>query len=135
MYTKDIPEYRVWGHMVDRCENPRNDAYEKYGGRGIKVDPKWRSFNRFFADMGPRPSPLHEIDRIDNNGNYAPGNCRWTTVKEQARNRRSNVLIEFGGEKMCKAAWAEKLGITRQSLHVRLKKWPLEKALTMERSH
>lgn len=79
--------YNCWKGMIDRCTNPRDKRYADYGGRGISVCTRWRVFANFLADMGPRPAG-HSIDRIDNDGNYEPGNCRWATAKQQRGNRR-----------------------------------------------
>jgi hypothetical protein len=83
-YTR---EYRVWWDMHQRCSNPKNERYPKYGGRGISVCERWDDFRLFIADMGQRPSCDHSLDRKDNDGNYDPGNCRWATRSEQQRNK------------------------------------------------
>lgn len=130
------PEYGIWAGMLDRCGNENNTSYSDYGGRGIAVCPEWQvSFAAFFAYVGPRPTPEHSIDRYpDTNGNYEPGNVRWATDAEQARNRRSTRLITHDGVTLCLSDWAERLGLDRATLHERLAHGePLELALTGSR--
>jgi len=87
-------EYKAWRNMMQRCYNPNIKDYRNYGNRGINVHMPWHRFQKFIADrdaeIGPRPSPRHSLDRIDNDGNYEPGNIRWATPPEQARNKRYN---------------------------------------------
>jgi hypothetical protein len=86
------PEYGVWRNMIHRCTNPEDKRYADWGGRGISVCDSWlRDFAAFYAAMGPRPTPRHSIDRIDNDGDYEPGNCRWATPVEQAANKRMTI--------------------------------------------
>jgi hypothetical protein len=122
------PEYNTWNLMRDRCTNPNNNRYMRYGGRGIKVCDRWlNSFENFFKDMGKRPSYKHSIDRWPNNdGNYEPGNCRWGTKKEQADNTGRNIWIEYEGRKMVQEDWARHFGICSGALArmVRIKKLP-----------
>lgn len=109
----NTPENRAWRTLKQRCENPKNPDYPNYGGRGIRVE--FASFEQFLAEVGSRPTPQHSIDRIDVNGNYAPGNCRWATDAEQRRNRRDNVLVELNGVVMVLADAARTLGWKRGS--------------------
>ena|SRR3990167_808317 len=90
------PEYRAWAHLRNRCNNPRDRAYANYGGRGIEVCERWDLVDNFLEDMGPRPGPEYSIDRIDNDGNYEPDNCRWTTDSEQNSNRRPRMTCKCG---------------------------------------
>jgi hypothetical protein len=85
---RETPEYRAWAAMLCRCRNPRHKSYADYGGRGVTVCERWRAYENFLADMGRRPDRFHSLDRINNAGNYEPGNCRWATWEEQNTNRR-----------------------------------------------
>ena len=126
------PEYEAWSGMIRRCYSLNREDYPRYGGRGITVCERWReSFENFYADMGPKPTPHHSIDRIDNDGTYAPDNCRWATVARQNRNRRDTRLISFNGETLCITDWAARLGIARKTIVMRLDRgWSVEEALT-----
>ncbi|HVM93410.1 MAG TPA: hypothetical protein VMT67_11395 [Terriglobales bacterium] len=103
-------EYHIWASMVQRCTNPKNSSYHSYGGRGISVCDQWLIFEKFFSDMGERPAGK-SIDRIDNNGNYEPGNCRWATDREQHANKRNSKLVTLDGEVITTAEAMRKLGI------------------------
>lgn len=113
-------EHRIWGMMLQRCTNPKNEAYKDYGDRGISVCDRWRQFENFFADMGPRPSPRHTIERANNNLGYSPLNCNWQTRKVQNRNYSRNRLITFDGLTMCVTDWAEHIGIPAPLLLARI---------------
>ncbi|GJD92882.1 hypothetical protein OCOJLMKI_0065 [Methylobacterium iners] len=86
------PEYTCWSGMHSRCTNQKLEAYKYYGGRGISVCAAWKDFSQFLADMGPRPSPAHSIERLDNDGNYEPGNCVWATREVQSKNKRPRAV-------------------------------------------
>lgn len=127
---KHGPTLQTWRAMLRRCENEKDGSYANYGGRGISVCERWQSYENFLADMGERPDGL-SIDRIDNNGNYEPDNCRWATAKEQARNTRSNVYYDYKGEQLCASEIAERAGVDPHLLASRLKNdWPMERALS-----
>ena len=117
--------------MRARCSPKYQDA-DRYHERGIRVCERWdKSFENFLADMGLPPSSAHSIDRIDNDGNYEPGNCRWSTKSEQARNRSNNRWIEFNGERLLLIDWAARLGIKPQKIYQRLRQGVTNPALLL----
>lgn len=125
----DDPLYNVWSGMNERCRNA--ERYPNYAGRGIRVCDRWLDFKLFRIDVSPRPSIDHTLDRIDNDGNYEPGNCRWATYTEQGRNRSTNVLIIYNGVTNNLSKWAELTGLNRSSISGRLKRgWSISDALT-----
>lgn len=125
-----VPEYWVWAHMLQRCENPKDAEYQNYGARGISVCDQWHDFQVFYADMEQRPSSKHEIERRDNDGNYEPANCYWATRKEQTRNQRRNRWIEFRGETKLITDWSLELFGQKDFISKRLYKgWALDEAL------
>ncbi len=125
-------EYAAWRAMRSRCTDPRNKRFYGYGGRGIRVCPEWDvSFVAFISDMGRRPSSQHSLDRIDNDGNYEPGNCRWATRKEQDANRGNLTLMTWNGETKSVTAWAEVTGLPKHTIYVRVwRGWPADRALS-----
>lgn len=125
------PEYSAWVSMIQRCNNPNSRAYKDYGARGIIVCDEWMSFDNFLRDMGCRPDSM-TLDRIDNNGNYEPSNCRWATRKQQMRNRRNNRILEYNGKKLTLTEWSEETGLTIETIRNRLRLgWDLSHALTV----
>lgn len=105
------PEYDSWRSMKARCLNVNNPAYNRYGGAGIKICKRWMSFSNFLKDVGSRPSLSHTLERTDNGGGYCKSNVVWATKKQQARNRKSSLLIQVGGKTQCLSAWCEDLGL------------------------
>lgn len=129
---KKTAEYSAWQGLKSRCYHTGNIAYGTHGGRGIRVCDRWiNDFHAFLSDMGPRPTPQHTVERMDNNGNYEPSNCRWATRAEQSANRRPNRLLTFNGRTQFLRAWAREVGISPLTLTARLRLgWPLGRALT-----
>lgn len=124
--------YGIWKAMLNRCRNPNNKDWHNYGGRGIKACERWHDYANFAADMGDKPSPEYTVERIDNNGDYCPENCRWATRQEQAKNTRCNVKFTFEERTMLIADWCrtEEVTITEQALRDRLRNgWPVREAL------
>lgn len=127
--SKNI-EYRTYCSMIKRCYDETLDQYKNYGGRGIIVCDRWlSSFNNFILDMGIRPSKNHSIDRIDVNGIYEPGNCRWATKYVQCRNRRNNNIITHNGVSLCVTDWAFRLNVKRNTLNSFLRRRTISEAI------
>lgn len=123
----------VWRNIIRRCRDPKMQNFPRYGGAGIQVCDRWAdSFQAFVEDMGLRPSPQHSIDRINNEGHYEPGNCRWATASEQLRNRSDNHWITFRGRTLVLEDWAKETGIKVGTLWRRLmvQGWSEERSLT-----
>lgn len=126
-------EYRAWVNMKTRCYDSRIPNYDRWGGRGIKVCDRWvNSFEAFYSDIGPAPDGNSSVDRIDNNGDYEPGNCRWATQQEQMRNTSTNRLVVIGGRRMPLSEAAEKAPVKYNTVIYRLKRgWSLDDALSL----
>lgn len=126
------PESRAWTAMRCRCRDRNDKDYGRYGGRGISVCDSWNSsFESFLKDMGERPSPKHSLDRIDNDGNYEPGNCRWTTQQVQIENRSITVWLTANGRRRTITQWCRHLGGGDSLVRDRLKAgWTEEEALS-----
>ncbi len=124
-------EYASWSMMWTRVRNPNRDRADYYVGRGIKVCETWREFSAFLADMGPKPSSRHSLDRIDPDGNYEPGNCRWATDIEQANNRTRQHLLTARGKTKTVAEWAREVGVNYGLIEQRVRSlgWDAERAI------
>lgn len=132
---KRHPLYNLYCNMVSRCNNKANLAYPDYGGRGIEICSSWQGldgFSNFVTDMGIRP-PKATIDRINNDGDYEPGNCRWATMQEQSNNRRSNIMVTINGQTKSLKQWAEIRGLRYGLVQQRVTKykWAPLRALNM----
>lgn len=126
-------EYGTWSRIKRRCYNPNDAMYQYYGARGITVCNKWlNSFNSFLSDVGEAPTKSHSIERIDSNKGYKPSNCRWATNKEQANNKRNNILLEYRGKIKTLPQWCEELRLPKQTIWARVKAygWSHHKALS-----
>lgn len=121
-----VKSYYTWRSIIKRCTNRANQDWDRYGGRGIKVDETWLNYDNFFNDTGLPPTQKHSLDRINNDGNYEPGNCRWATNKEQCNNKRNTIWLEHDGRRMPLNTWAEKLGLNESLIYQRLFKLGLE---------
>lgn len=128
-YDTQSRTYRIWSGMKSRCQDPKNPKFPHYGGRGIEVCERWQAFENFLADMGECP-PDHSIDRINNDGNYEPGNCRWANMRTQRLNSRQNRILIYNGVSLTVTEWAEKLGVDRNALFARLREgWTPRRAI------
>jgi hypothetical protein len=125
------PEYKCWSAIKERCFNSKSKHYRHYGGRGITVFPGWiDDFPAFLAEVGPRPSQLHSLDRIENSNGYVPGNVRWATGLEQANNKRNNFRLKIGDEIATVSEWSRRSGVSVTALRGRVKrKWPEKRLL------
>lgn len=132
------PEYRSWRGMISRCFRETDRAYSDYGGRGITVCERWRnSFEAFYEDMGDKPAGHRiSIERLNNDGNYEPGNCVWATPAKQACNKRTTIRLTLNGRTQCLAEWAAELDIAVMTIWNRLHRgWTVERALTTPPRH
>jgi hypothetical protein len=127
------PEYEAWASMKKRCYNPRSPYYKDYGARGIRVCVRWlEGFEYFYDDMGPRPGNDYSLDRIDNDSDYEPENCRWADRITQSRNRRNNHVLTVNGIAKTITEWGEITGIHRRTITSRLNRgWHPEDAITI----
>jgi hypothetical protein len=127
------PLYKRWRAMIERTRNPNNDEFHNYGGRGIDVCERWKSFENFAADMGATFDEALTLERRDVNGNYSPQNCYWATAKQQTRNKRNNHVVEWRGRRMVVTDWAELLGLNPNTVVHRLRRdWSVDRALTKD---
>jgi len=115
--------YQTWANMKTRCYNQKNPDYGNWGGRGVRVCNRWQNSHNFIADMGPSYTEGATLDRIDNNADYSPDNCRWVSRKTQNNNKRNNRVIEYRGRRLNLTQWAKEFGIKRSTLSMRYYKY------------
>lgn len=136
------PEYVAWGNMLQRCYNPKNNNYSRYGALGVTVCDRWNprkggSFENFLKDVGPRPTRTHQLDKeagVPGGTEYGPGTTQWSTKRQNNRNKRTNVIIEYNNQKLSLIEWAETTGISYRALQHRFARgWTIERALTTPR--
>ena len=119
----ETPEFSTWTDIQTRCYNKNTKAFKDYGGRGITVCSKWlESFDNFLSDMGNKPSKSHSIDRINNNGNYEPNNCRWATIETQANNKRNNRKLTINGITKNMSEWAKEYNLSSTAILLRIRR-------------
>jgi hypothetical protein len=124
--------YKIWDTMKQRCTNVNHKSYLDYGGRGIRYDPQWETFDNFYADMGDPPSNDHTLDRRDNDGPYCRENCRWATTLEQHNNRSDNAYLTLNGVTRTQAEWTRITGLSRLTIQQRRQRgWTDEQTLTL----
>ena len=128
-------EYKAWQQIKRRCQNPAAKDYPKYGGRGIKLCARWQKYDGFLDDMGRRPTEMHSIERIDNDGDYEPSNCRWATRLEQQQNKQNTFFVNYRGKLVSfPDAWrSSNSAISQSTARARvLRGWSLEAAFSLE---
>lgn len=125
-----LPEYNVWCGIKQRCYYEKHVSFSIYGGRGVRVCERWHDFANFYADMGPRPSAKHTVERLDSSKDYSPENCTWVTRAAQSRNTSRTRHISHAGETLCVEDWAKRLGVSAVTLRMRLHRgWSEQEAL------
>lgn len=131
--------YKVWKSMKSRCDNPNQNGYHNYGGRGITYDPAWAGFENFYRDMGDPPKDSYKrggkttLERLDNEGAYCKANCAWKPLKDNLNNKRNNVTVTALGVTLTYAQWAKRLGVSWSCIRDRVERygWPAEEAVTL----
>lgn len=131
MYKNRTPTHVSWESMKMRCNGVNDPSYPRYGGKGIKVCERWKKFKNFLEDMGERP-PGKTLDRIDNTGNYSPENCKWSTKKEQQRNKSNNRVIFYQGKSQTLAGWVEEFNLNKATISKRLQSgWEIDRVFSV----